>query len=372
MSINIRGFDFYDGQPVFCFFANNQVIQGILHVLEHRFFICHNEDVRHGSTSPEMFGCRASWVFEYSKAKDRFTQDVQDMKPVTSDVKFKKIQLSEELRHFLNIVSLSKLDIIFQVIIKPFDYCTHFELSEKKGFITMSGDVETPKGKQKKTVEIKLARFIKRIIDSNDFCKQYVSLTDKDIEDINNDLVSFQENSYFDIEFSQGKEILEGYKLSNYSKSNTSGTIYKSCMTNKLDFLSLYTENPEHVKLAYLKSRNGIEARCLVWKIDDEFYYDRIYTTMDWLDKTMKRKLKELGYHSLQDAIDAQSYLRIDLTNHQFDSYPYLDSFKFLNMKTGAIFAANHVENLPYKVFRKLISTSGGFEIARKYQDDDE
>lgn len=372
MSINIRGFDFYDGQPVFCFFRGNQVIQGILHVQNHRFYICHNEDIRNGSTSPEMFGCRVSWVFEYSEAKDRFTQDVLDMKPVSSDVEFKKIQISEELRHFLNLVNVSKIPLLFHVKIKPFDYCTHFELSDKKGIIKMSGEVQTPAGKQKKTVEIKLARFIKRIIDSNDFCKQYVPLTDKDIEDINNDLVSFQENSYFDIEFSQGKEILEGYKLENYSKTNTSGTLYKSCMTNKLDLLSLYTRNPEHIRLAYLKSRNGIEARCLVWKIDGEFYYDRIYTTMDWLDKTMKRKFKELGYLSLLDAMDEHPYLRIDLTNHRFDEYPYLDSFQFLNMKSGAIFASRHLENLPYKVFRKLISTSGGFEIARKYQDDDE
>lgn len=390
MFAKISGKYYKSGDIVLCEFECGTTIQGVIYIDEdnsdtenYRAYICHNHpSERHGSISPVLYGYLYSWVFNYDVESDTFTEDVNSLTPQLNH-ETKMISVCEDLERFFAFQCNPFLFYLLRIKAKPFEQFTEFSMSPKPGFVIMKGDVDvnsnwaskTGINTQKKTVEIKLSRVIKKHyealsrISDKSVIESFGNIDDVVIENLHNAYVAYQKGETFKLNIVQGDDILKGYMSSNYSLSNQS-TLHKSCMSDKTKYLGIYTTNKE-VSLAYLQSDKGIEARCIVWKIDDKFYFDRIYYTIDWVKKVLEEKLLELGYNNLQKFFDTnpdKRQLAINLEHTEFDQYPYLDSFKWLSDTDGCLYYHNDsysLSSLPSATYRKFSCTDGRYESVK-------
>lgn len=364
MTRYMRGNVFMPGMPVVCVFQCGLVVEGHVHFEDgsRQIFICHDSPRRAGSESPQMYSHRFSWVFHYSEARDSFDQEVQDLTPIMAN--HKKITVSESLRNFLSLATTPcSLLILLSSRVKPFEQLCDYDLAAKPGHITIKGEVTTANGTFPKTVEIRLSRFLRTVSDNTAKAEggRWL-LEDKQIEAIHNELVAFQSGSLLEFEVLSGERILEGYTKENYSESGTA-TLHKSCMSGRLGLLEIYTKNPR-VRLAVLRSPRGIEARCLLWETESGLYSDRAYYTHDWMAGAIHNKAREAGYTPIgefESDSDGTAYLRVPLSNHRFDMYPFVDNFHFLG-PDGALYATTDNSLLPKGRYKYLRSTSGDHE----------
>ncbi len=148
----------------------------------------------------------------------------------------------------------------------------------------------------------------------------------------------------------------EGYKTENYLMIKS--TLGGSCMNNK-KYLSLYTHNPDSVSLLVVKIYDKIIGRCLLWKTSKGILMDKRYTLFDWVDKKFDEILKERNYISYSDLYYKECVVKIPLVYSNIESYPYLDTFRYLN--TNESFLTNSI-GLNKKDFILLTETDGGFK----------
>lgn len=359
----INGHNYSAGDPVICI-LRGKPIPGRLEIRGSRLWICHNNSEFRGSEADHLWGMSYSWTFNYEN--ERFTDEVTALIPSKGKLDIKEsVSISNSLQIVTQMLPFQTGVLFFYCATKPYEKYDSFELSSKTGFIKMKGVVSTMLGKQNKSVEVKLSRFLKTVSDTID--NELFKLTDSQIEKAHNICVSFQQGSLFQLDFYEGEYIKLGYSSENYSNSNIN-SLQKSCMTNKFDFLELYTMNKEVVKLAYLKSDLGIEARCLVWDIDGTPHFDRIYYTSDWICEMLKAKLLALGYLELSSEIGKHNILEVKIKNYSFDNYPYVDSFRYLSKRRGKLYAAFSTEPLKKGLYYVMNQTNG--EIRRYEQDE--
>lgn len=368
----IRDQIFIDGHQVSCRFNDGQVYHGFLHLFDIdsssvKMFFCHNHPTeRHGSRSPRMFGCQNSWVFRYYLEKDQFSEDVVELASLER-VKLKSCQIDKSILEFLEYYGYEKITKLFYYAAKPYEFFDNVAV-EKDGVVKLTGKVQDLTGEvREKNVSIKFSRLIKRLYDVlklNQEVNLDFNIQDSDVEAINNRFVAWSNNDTFELEFYSGEDILLGYTQNKYSNSNKEGSLWKSCMTDKHEFLELYTQNPEQISLACLVSESGIEARCLVWTIDDKVFFDRIYSTREWYVSFLMTKLKELGYedifHQLQN--NRKFTKKIQIKHMNFEKWPYLDTFRF--MKSGELFAAHDFSDLQSGFYKILNRTDGTWMTA--------
>ncbi len=365
MRATIKGMRSGSGIPVSVTFTDGDVIDGVLHVQrQNRFYFCHNCDhARHGTKSPNMMGRRYSWVFSYDEESDSFTEDVEDVEIALPNCK--EVELSPRLNEFIAYLGNLKYSpwVLLTCKAKPFEAYTNFDLSEKPGFIKMTGLIQTLLGSFNKTVEVKFSRFAKTMVThlvGGDQGSPW-QLDDKAIECMYNDLVAFQSGSLFTLDCLSGQAILDGYRRDFYSDTGNS-TLQKSCMSDKMELLGFYVENP-CVRLAVLRSSRGVEARCLLWDSEDgTVYYDRLYYTQDWIGMVLKNRLTEAGHKSITDIVYPKcKYISVPLSRSDFEKYPYVDNFRFINVDEGRAYATTDHSRLPKGTYRVLVSTEGGF-----------
>lgn len=363
-NMNINGHNYSAGDSVICILRGTPV-PGKLEIQYDRLWICHNHSDFRGSEAERLWGKNYSWTFNYENG--RFTDEVTALIPLSGDLDIRdSISLSNELKVLIQLLPFQTGSLFFHCATKPYEKYTNFELSSKPGFIKMQGLVDTIVGRRNKTVEVKLARFLKTV--STTINHELFQLSDSEIEKAHNICVSLQQGSLFKLDFFEGEDIKLGYSKANYSNSNIS-TLQKSCMTDKFDLLELYTKNPEVVKLAYLKSDHGIEARCLVWNIDGVFHFDRIYYSSDWICEILKTKLLELGFLDLSAEISKNDVLKVSIKNYSFDYYPYVDSFKYLSKKRRKLYASYCTDHLKSGVYYLMNQTDGD---TRRFKKEDE
>jgi hypothetical protein len=93
---------------------------------------------------------------------------------------------------------------------------------------------------------------------------------------------------YFDLV--EGDDIEHWYWYENYKEN--SGTLGSSCMAQKRNLFSIYTQNQDVCKMLILKEDDKIIGRALVWKLASikhmrkdiegvEYFMDRQYTIKD-------------------------------------------------------------------------------------------
>jgi hypothetical protein len=103
-------------------------------------------------------------------------------------------------------------------------------------------------------------------------------------------------------------------------------------MNNKLTFLSLYTENT-NISLAVIYLDEKIAGRCLIWNIEGQLYYDKVYINYDWCINTFLNYFNENNINSVN--YDKKLILKLDKSDFMY--YPYLDTFMYLDISNNIL-----------------------------------
>lgn len=162
-----------------------------------------------------------------------------------------------------------------------------------------------------------------------------------------------------------GEVIKHWYSSNNYEE--VKGQLGNSCMRNPRcqNFFNIYIQNPEVCSLLILKSEEDYDKICgraLVWKLSDgRTYMDRVYVIRDsdfqlYEDYAKKRgwlNEENMGYKDFSNMV-------VNLKHWKFEQYPYMDTFKCLNVEDG--FLTSDEGRWPSPGFWKLQDTSGGYD----------
>jgi hypothetical protein len=177
-------------------------------------------------------------------------------------------------------------------------------------------------------------------------------LSSKDLEDFVNSYKSKWEvvnNDFLHFDVVSGDDIKYWYEQSHYKNQN--GTLGNSCM--KYDscqqYLDIYTENPEVVRLIILYDKDGsihdnkytsnkIIGRALLWKLAnrDVYYMDRIYTNSDSDMNLFEEFADKNGWiyylrHKSGLSDKSKDEFLVKIKNKDYDYYPYMDTFYYYN-----------------------------------------
>lgn len=201
--------------------------------------------------------------------------------------------------------------------------------------------------------KVKIGRFVRSILKAND-----IDFSDKEIEMFVNSYKSEIElinNAFMKFDVIEGDLISEFYFYTKYSI--LAGTLGNSCMKNKpKNYFDLYCKNPDKIKLVVLYNDNGeiingkyssnfITGRALLWKTDQgDTIMDRVYTIHD-KDVELFKKFAEKNnwwYKKIQNSevkftaqrgeeIKTDEEYTIGLSNVNFDRYPFVDTFAYLD-----------------------------------------
>lgn len=206
----------------------------------------------------------------------------------------------------------------------------------------------------------KVGRTWRQILKDNN-----ISYTDTDIEKFVNKYKNaykklILKESIENFKLVDGEDIRYWYLEDNYYPGG--GTLNKSCMRYKScqKYLDIYTDNIETCKLLILLEGDKLLGRALIWKLKDgDYYLDRIYTRWDNDVDTFKEYFEENfdGGRSYSDGDDS-SHLYVKVKKVEYDYYPYMDSFNFLNIETSELSTYNN-DN---EVYYELTSTDGEYE----------
>lgn len=335
----------YRSGDLVLFKIDNVSVPGVLHIEGSgegaQYYVCHNDANFNGNKSPDKHGYEYSWAFSYIS------------KVLTDGVKIEGLMgrpkegfnIDSELSKFLNISSLSNLISIisFEKVLKDYN-C--FSKSDTKGLISMSNS------KNNKKVEIKFGRFLKSI------CKEYpvVSFSDKEIEDKHNLYLLFQQGNYIKtIKDIKGLDILKYYKRDR-QLSKVGSKLYNSCMNDKEEaFLKIYTDN-KNISLIAVEQLNLVVGRALVWTLPNgNKVIDKRYTSHDWVDTQFKSIIEE---DNLIDWADLDMDIEIELDNVEYDYYPYVDTFRYLDKENKKL--SNTLRNRSNKYI--LSRTDGSYD----------
>jgi hypothetical protein len=174
----------------------------------------------------------------------------------------------------------------------------------------------------------------------------------------------FQTTKKDKFEVVQGEDIRKWYDEDTYEDPEYH--LSNSCMRyNRCQrYLNIYVENPNQVTMAILKGTDPdkIIGRALIWKLKDGTYYlDRPYTNNDEDLNLFKEWGRSKGYTVYGASYD---HKEVVLDKADFSSYPYMDTFKYLNRDEKLLSTdANEFDNNNQDWIR-LEDTSGGFTEA--------
>ena len=203
-------------------------------------------------------------------------------------------------------------------------------------------------------------------------------ISPKEVENFASLYKTFASKQELEFRIVSGKDILKYYHQDNYFNQN--GSLGNSCMKSNScqDYFDIYTQNPMISMLVMLAPNEKLLGRALLWQIGEEKIMDRIYTIQDdthfhhmtkWaIDNGYVHKAYQ-NWQSCQTFFDGQNEiekkLSLKLTNWTFKKYPYLDSFKWLDMNNGMLtnYQPNHFKNDDRSGnFRTLTTSCGGYE----------
>lgn len=171
-----------------------------------------------------------------------------------------------------------------------------------------------------------------------------------------------------------GEDIKKWYLSSNYKQIK--GQLGNSCMKDKSkqSFFEIYTKNPEVCKLLILKDEDDdskIIGRSLLWNLKNgKKYQDRIYMIND-SDKLLFEKWAEKNDYLKHDAANWID-LEVQLSDNEYDEYPYMDTFIVYNPHTKVLKADDDL--WPGQGYIKLQDINGGYRssdvVYSEYHDD--
>ena len=166
-----------------------------------------------------------------------------------------------------------------------------------------------------------------------------------------------------------GQSIKNFYHYCSYSKET--GSLGSSCMKydSCQDYLDLYVKNPNLIKLLVaLDSNKKLIGRALLWDDGVNKIMDRIYTVDDdnyqfmikqWADSNgywykKEQRWNNTLYFESKGKVDFKE-LQFKLDKYDFNFYPYMDTFKFIDLNNGIVYNYH-----PKDVNFKTISSAEG------------
>lgn len=204
--------------------------------------------------------------------------------------------------------------------------------------------------------------------------KVFKDLKPVDVEKFSSLYRTFSKLNQHVFKIVDGDEIKTFYHYSSYYQD--SGSLENSCMKHDhcQNYLNLYTENKEIVKMLVMLAPNGkMIGRSILWNFDGNKIMDRIYTIYDeewrhlfikWAtDNGYKYKAEQNWRKTFtfrQKDKEFELKYGIQLKNFQFDSYPYLDTFKWLDSERGMLYNYRPDHFSSYDSHHRLISITGG------------
>jgi hypothetical protein len=259
----------------------------------------------------------------------------------------------------------------------------------KAKYLAIQNDAtKDPFGANVGRVNIKVGRFIRKFLKPTAFDE--FDIKDSDIEKFVNTWKSYFSFDQKNLKIVEGEDIKKYYLEDNYFRPGgfKHGSLWNSCMrqSDRNKFMSLYSKNPEKVKMLVLLSDCGlVRARALLWQDIKDFsnpddsikFMDRIYTVYDHDVNSFKKWAKQNGYLTKWDqSAKNELYVDIDdnpirkhlyviLDKHQLRYYPYLDTFKFYDTELGRF---SNSQNWSYDY--TLVQSSGRVERSEEVEDD--
>ena len=198
--------------------------------------------------------------------------------------------------------------------------------------------------------------------------KVFNGIPPKEIEKFSNLFRAEADKPSFRFEVVKGDRIRDIYYYE--SVASESGSLGISCMKHEhcQKYFGVYTQNTDKVSmLVMFDDEDMVIGRALLWDFDSYKLMDRIYTINDeryssyfkkWCTKNgFLHKSEQNWYNTLsfEQFGDKRVKLKLKLTldNRNFDYYPYMDTFKFID-NDGNLYNYH-----PDCDFRTLCSTDG-------------
>lgn len=213
--------------------------------------------------------------------------------------------------------------------------------------------------------EIRLGRAIRLLLAAYN-----VTFTDSQIEGFVNDYraaFAIANDVFSRFEIVEGEQLLYWYNRARYEFPHM-GMLGGSCQAvGRRDWLQIYIDNPQTVKLLILKSENTddkIIGRALLWTLDDgRTLMDQIYTSKDSDVRVFREYADAKGYvlMNYRDTFTAH----LNPKPEGFRAYPSVDNMRQWNPATGQI------SNKRFAGSREIIWSADNDEDDEEFDDDD-
>lgn len=181
--------------------------------------------------------------------------------------------------------------------------------------------------------------------------KIFKDVAPRDVENFANLYKTFSTNRNIEFKVVQGDLIKDYYSYTNYYQQN--GSLGSSCMKSDScqEYFDIYTKN-DNISLLILleKETQLVIGRALLWNFGGDKVMDRIYTVQDdiyfyyftkwatdngYVYKTFQSWSKTVTFNDGNS--DFEKHYDIRLEHFDMTKFPYVDTFKWLNIKTGVL-----------------------------------
>lgn len=145
-----------------------------------------------------------------------------------------------------------------------------------------------------------------------------------------------------------GEEIGYWYHNRNYLKCQSS--LGSSCQApGRLDWLEIYTKNPDTVNLLISKAENDptkITGRALLWRLDEPtggIYMDYVYSMSEAIGNLFNEYAKENGWITFNDR---RGQLFTHIKPIKYAGWPSIDTMRNWDPKTGKVSSAHFTDSV--------------------------
>lgn len=182
--------------------------------------------------------------------------------------------------------------------------------------------------------------------------KLFRNVTSKEVEKFSNLFRSQSVKTKFRFSIVKGDSIRRYYHYSSYQDDR--GTLGASCMKHDScqKYLDMYINNQDIITMLIMTDENGdLMGRSLLWNFESHKIMDRIYTVCDedllfhfkqWATQNgYLYKSEQNWYNTMQFEQIGQKRQELKLEikiDTDFRYYPYMDTFKFIDTKTGKLY----------------------------------
>lgn len=188
--------------------------------------------------------------------------------------------------------------------------------------------------------EVRTGRAMRSLLDTKG-----ITYTAAEIETFVNEFkgtLSIMNDVFSRFEIVDGEDLLFWYHRKNY-EFPSKGSLGSSCQAvGRKDWLEIYIDNPDTVKLLILKSADNddkIVGRALLWKLEDgKTMMDQIYVSNDPDYNVFKEYARSKGYIIKNDEPYAKVFVAyLKPKPEGYEKYPSIDNMRYWDKKTGKI-----------------------------------